>query len=245
MLQYNSLLFGELFSDELTAAFSNRACGNMSFNYGNTLDSLANRRNFLEKRKIDYNNLVCGKQVHSARVKRVELAHKGLGVLSYETALEDTDAFITNEKNLPLAIFTADCLSVFLFDPQTRSIGLVHAGWKGTQDCIAQKTLDLMKKEFAVRPENVLAGFGPAMRSCCYEVEKDFSDKFPRNTLQRGKSFFLDLIAANREQLGFGGVQLVNMFDCMVCTSCQNAEYFSFRQENSLSGRMISVMMLR
>ncbi len=251
MLQYTAAksdfgnsLFQGLFPDEFVAVFSGRASGNMSFNHGNALDSLDNRRNFLGKLGIDYNNLVCAKQVHGAGVKRADIQHQGLGALSYETALEDIDALITNRRNLPLAVFTADCLPVFLFDPKTHSIGLAHAGWRGTYCGIAQKTLSLMNKEFQVQPENVCVGFGPVIRSCCYEVKNDFRDKFPKYVARRGKSFFLDLVGVNRQQLGLCGVKLKNMFDCMICTSCHNAEYFSFRKENSASGRMMSVMML-
>lgn len=237
-------LFKGLFADEFIAVFSVRDSGNMSFNHGNTRDSLDNRRNFLGSRGIDYNNLVCAKQVHGVEVKRAEPAHKGLGALNYETALEGTDAFITNRRNLPLAIFTADCLPIFLFDPKTRSIGLAHAGWRGTHGGIVRKTLLLMNKEFQARPENVCVGFGPAIRSCCYEVKSDFQDKFPGFVAARGKNFFLDLAGVNRQQLGACGVKLSNIIDCMFCTSCNNAEYFSFRKDPDACGRMMSVMML-
>ncbi len=239
-----SLLFGGLFPDEFVAAFSNRACGNMSLNYADTKDSLVNRRNFLESLGIDQEGLVCTKQIHGAEVKRAHSFQKGSGALTYETALPDIDALITSEKNLPLAIFTADCLPIFLFDPQTRSIGLVHAGWRGTHGRIVQKTIEAMKKEFHARPENVCVQFGPAIRNCCYQVSRDFQDKFPGDIDQRGESFFLDLSGANRKQLSLSGVRLVNIFDCAICTSCCNGEYFSFPKENDSSGRMMSVMAL-
>src|SRR5208282_5241010 len=52
----------------------------------------------------------------------------------------DADAYITREKNLPIAIRTADCVPVFIFDPAHRVIGLAHAGWRGTYKAIAAKT---------------------------------------------------------------------------------------------------------
>jgi polyphenol oxidase len=238
-----SLLFGGLFSDEFVAAFSGRSNGNMSLNYADTRGSLVNRRNFLESLGIDAESLICAKQVHSANIKLAGHLHKGSGALSYETALEDTDALITREKNLPLAIFTADCLSIFLFDPQTRGIGLVHAGWRGTLAGIAAKTIEAMRNEFHSRPENICVQFGPAIRSCCYQVNGDFQDKFPGNIDRRGGSSFLDLAGANRRQLALCGVKSANIMDCAICTACHNAEYFSYRKENSSSGRMMSVIM--
>jgi len=239
----NSLFAGS-FPEEFIAAFSNRARGNMSLNYADAKDSLDNRRNFLGDLGISPESLVCAKQIHGVEVKRVNTGHKGSGALAYETALPDVDALITNEKDLTLAIFTADCLPIFLFDPQTRSIGLVHAGWRGTYGGIVQKTLEAMKKEFHTRPENVCAQFGPAIRSCCYQVSGDFQSKFSGDIDQRGENFFLDLSGANRKQLSLSGVRLVNIFDCAICTSCCNGEYFSFRKEKDSSGRMISVMAL-
>src|SRR5208283_4027816 len=52
----------------------------------------------------------------------------------------DADAYITDEKYLPIAIRTADCVPVFIFDPQKRAIGLAHAGWRGTYKAITTKT---------------------------------------------------------------------------------------------------------
>jgi polyphenol oxidase len=240
----NRLLFGGSFSDKLVAAFSNRSNGNMSLNYADTVNSLANRRNFLDSLGIGFDQLICAQQVHSANVKRVGRLEKGAGALAYETALADTDALITDQGNLPLAIFTADCFPVFIFDPQNSCIGLVHAGWRGTYHRIVQKTLQALQVEFHTQPENVRVQFGPAIRSCCYQVRSDFEDKFSGSLQRREERLFLDLASANRQQLELCGVKAANIADCAVCTSCHNAEFFSYRKEDSSCGRMMSVMML-
>ncbi len=236
--------FRGLFSGGFIADFSCRARGNMSLNYSDTGNSLFNRRIFLEALGIDCKDIVCAKQSHGANVRRVGLSHRGTGALSFATAFPDTDAFITNEKNVPLTVFTADCLPVFLFDSRAKCIALIHAGWRGAHAFIARKALDAMAREFGSRPEDVSAGFGPAIRGCCYRVGEDFQEKFPGAVEQRGESYFLDLAAVNREQLKLSGVKADNMFDCAICTCCRNSEYFSFRKEGSSSGRMMSVIML-
>lgn len=71
---------------------------------------------------------------------------------------------------MPIAIFTADCLSLFIFDPLTPSIGIVHAGWRSTKEQIARKALEAMHKEFHASLSQVHVGMGPALKSCCYEV---------------------------------------------------------------------------
>ena len=241
----NILPFSEIFQDELIAGFSDRLSGNMSLNYGDIRGSLANRRSFLENLGINYRGLICAKQVHSANIKRAGLLQQGNGALTDETALEDTDAIITNENNLPIAIFSADCLSIFLYDPVSRSIGLVHAGWRGTGANIASKTIAAMQTEFNSRPEDMRVLLGPAIRSCCYQVKEDLQDKFPEWVSRKGENFFLDLAGSNKEQLVRSRVDPEKIADCFICTSCQNAEYFSFRKEASSCGRIMSVMMLK
>jgi polyphenol oxidase len=239
------LVFNGLFDNELVAGFSSRSYGNMSLNYGGTQASLDNRKYFLKTLNVDYRSLVCAKQTHGVNIKRPGSLQKGNGALEYESALADTDAIITDQKNLPIAIFTADCLSIFLYDKQTPSIGLIHAGWRGTQGNLAAKTIEAMRGEFNCRPENIHVFFGPAIRSCCYEVGKDFQDKFPRKLQRRWGKLFLDLVSINREQLNQCGIKPGNIIDCSICTSCRNEEYFSFRKEGDSCGRIMSVMMLK
>jgi hypothetical protein len=239
------LIFNGLFDPELVAGFSTRSCGNMSLNYGDTKPSLDNRKNFLKILNIDYRSLVCAKQTHGVNIKRPGLSQKGNGALEYESALADTDAIITDQKHLPIAIFTADCLPIFLYDSLNHTIGLIHAGWRGTQGNLVAKTIESMRGEFNSRPENIHVFFGPSIRSCCYEVGKDFQDKFPKKLLRRGKKFFLDLIEINREQFSLCGIKPGNITDCSICTSCRNEEYFSFRKEGESCGRMMSVLMLK
>ncbi len=238
-------IFGNLPQANLICAFTNRRFKNMSLRYGKTQDSLKNRQNFLNNLGIDYRNLVCAKQVHGSKARYVKAEDIGRGALSYDTAISDTDAIITNEKNLPLAVFTADCLSIFIYDPSAAAIGLVHAGWRSTQENIVVKTIQLMQKEFASRPENLCAGFGPAIRSCCCQVGEEFKDAFLEGLIQVNGNYHLDLARLNKKQLLGLGVKESNIFDSQICTSCQHTEFFSYRKEGASCGRMMSVMMLR
>jgi YfiH family protein len=236
--------FNGLFEGELVAGFSDRSNGNMSLNYGDTRGSLDNRKNFLKLLNSDHRSLVCAKQTHGANIKRAGILQKGFGALNYESALPDTDAIITDQKNLPIAIFTADCLSIFLYDCVKHSLGLVHAGWRGTQGNLVAKTISSMRSEFNSRPENIHGFFGPSIKSCCYEVGQDFQEKFPKKLLKREKKLFLDLAEINRQQMIMSGIKPGNITDCSVCTSCRNKEYFSFRKEGDSCGRIMSVMSL-
>jgi len=217
----------------------------MSLFYGDTKDALKNREGFLREIGIDYRSLVSGQQVHKSGIKYVKEEDKGKGALSYATAIADTDALVTNKKNLPLAVFTADCLSIFLYDPKTPAIGLVHAGWRSTKENIAAKTIRLMQKEFDTHSPDLSVSFGPAIRSCCYEVGRDFSNFFPDSVIERNSRYYLDLVRINKKQILDLGAREANIFDAGRCTYCQNEDFFSYRREGKSCGRMISVIILR
>ena len=217
----------------------------MSFTYGNTRDTLIDREGFLSTAGIDYRAVVCAAQVHTSNVICAGEKDKGRGALSAHTAISDTDALVTNVRRLPLAVFTADCLPVFLYDPFQKVIAVVHAGWRGSKDKISVKALQLMCDRFNSSPENVLAGFGPALRSCCYEVGREFKNYFPEGIIERGAQMFCDLSGINKSQLLGSGVKEKNISDSGHCTSCKNFKYFSYRKEGDSAGRMISVIMLK
>ncbi len=159
-------------------------------------------------------------------------------------ALEDADGTLTNRRGLAIAVRTADCLSVFLYDPQHEVIGLIHAGWRGTRQRIAAQAVAIMRKEWNSNPKDLLVAFGPAIRSCCYRVSVPFLEYFPKETVKRKQGYFFDLPEANKNQLVGSGVNAGNILDCAVCTRCET-ECFSYRREGDAAGRMISVMMLK
>jgi len=228
----------------LIFATSSRFYGNMSLNYADTSSSLANRKAFLGRQNIEHSDLVCAKQVHGSGVRLVERKDCGRGALSYDTAIDDTDALVTADKNIPLGVFTADCLCVFIYDSGNQIISLVHAGWRGTKEKIVSKTLRLMAKEFNSKPSDIIISFGPSIKDCCYEVGADFREKFPGDVKERGKRFYLDLAGANKKQLADCGIPERNVFDPGICTCCKTEDFFSFRREGPLAGRQMSVMML-
>lgn len=156
----------------------------------------------------------------------------------------DADAYITQEKNLPIAIRTADCVPVFIFDPRHRAIGLAHAGWRGTYKSIAAKTVQKMQAEFGSQFLDLKIVLAPSIRECCYQVGEEFRDYFPNHVNDRGGYLYADVVGVNQDQLLKMGIPPDNIFDSGICTCC-NKNYFSFRRDGAKAGRMISLMMLK
>ncbi|MBU1998630.1 MAG: peptidoglycan editing factor PgeF [Candidatus Omnitrophota bacterium] len=225
--------------------FSERRLGNMSFSYGDIQGSLSNRKVFLGRLGIDCRDLVCARQVHSGIVRQVSVKDKGCGAQDYGSSIKDTDAFITDEKNVPLAIFTADCFPVFIYDSKSRSIGLAHAGWRGCRDRIVVNTILLMRKVFKSLPEDIYIAFGPGIGSCCYQIGRECADYFPNDVKKMDGLYYLDLIGANLRQLKELGIDETHIYDSGICTYCRNNSFFSYRKEGQEAGRMMSIMMLK
>ena len=57
------------------------------------------------------------------------------------------DAVITNQKKIPIAVLTADCVPILLYDKKKNMIAAIHAGWKG-----AYKDLSLIHISEPTRP---------------------------------------------------------------------------------------------
>lgn len=231
--------------DSVTAAFSKRQDGNMSLCYGDISGSLENRKKFLDIIGIDYRGLICAKQAHGKNIEYVTEENKGRGALDYDTSFADTDGFITDKRGAPVAILTADCLSVFIYDPARPAIAILHAGWRGTEQNICAEGVRVMRERFGSQPQSLLAGFGPSIRSCCFEVEKDFKTNFPFGLVNRGGRIFMDIALVNLRQLVDSGVREENIFDPKICTVSDNENFFSFRKEAQGAGRLISVIMIK
>jgi polyphenol oxidase len=181
-------------------------------------------------------------QVHGADIIQV----KGLSTMD---TCKEGDAFITNRPGIPIAIRTADCVPVFLYDPTTNAIGLVHAGWKGTQAQITAKTSKAMQDKFGSKCYHIKAVIGPSIRPCCYQVGPEFISYFPQDVKERNGSYYADMVNANRRQLLETGLKPEHIEDSETCTHCATVlnehEYFSFRREKEKAGRMISLMMIK
>lgn len=230
--------------DEVAAFFSDRFY-NLGFFNTTPKDLKSNRKKFLKPFGINYKNLVCAKQPHHKKIALIKCNQKGRGASNFNSAIKGADGLVTKEKNLPLAVFNADCLSIFLYDPNSKAIGLLHAGWRGTSKKIAENAILKMKKSFGTKPADLIIGFGPAIRKCCYEVGNGFKRYFPEDLIKRGNKLYMDLISANLKQLIKNGVKNKNIFDCKICTSCQNKNFFSYRREGEKVGRMMSLTMLK
>ncbi|MGB8014245.1 MAG: peptidoglycan editing factor PgeF [Terriglobales bacterium] len=118
--------------------------------------------------------LVTLRQIHSDLIHRIDE--------TYVDGMPDQplagDGLVTDVPNLLLAVQAADCLPIILVDRKQRTVGVFHAGWRGTVKRIAEKGVGEMRKHFKSDPRNLLAAIGPGVHGCCYEVGEEVRTKF-------------------------------------------------------------------
>jgi YfiH family protein len=184
------------------------------------------------------NRLAWVKQIHGAGVVVVD------DNFLKADDLTEADALVTNHKDVLVAVRTADCLPVFIWDPAHQGMGIVHAGWKSTQKEIVRRTYEVMAATYQSKYEDLLIAFGPSIRSCCYQVSNEFKGCFPDAVTSREEKLYMDLVKANRDQLIALGVGSDQLFDSRVCTVCDPG-YFSYRRDGDRAGRMMSGFLLK
>jgi YfiH family protein len=170
-----------------------------------------------------------------------------------ELYFQVADALITHIQGFALAVFTADCLPILLFDPGRGAVGIIHTGWKGTSKAICQKAIEKMKEAFNCAAENILAAMGPCIGPCCYEVDGPVKQAFAGSGLPwelmsypRGRGrWSLDLHQANTYLLELSGVRKENIHRLELCTSCHNDFFYSYRAEGESVGRQLNFIALR
>lgn len=208
-------------------------------------DVIANRKLFCQAIGIHPNDIVTAQQLHTDTIGVVVEESMGKGAKNYNDAIPATDALITNVPGIPLMLFFADCVPVLIVDPVQRAVGAVHAGWRGTVEKIAQKTVIAMQANFGTNPEDCLIGIAPSIGPCCYEVDEvvinQLKSQFKNwEHLVRAVNdkWYLDLWKANYVQLEEIGVNNDNIVVSGVCTACNHELFFSYRKENGSTGRM-------
>jgi YfiH family protein len=203
-----------------------------------------NHRRICRALGIARRDIASGYQVHGTRVARVD--HKDRG-----RVCPQTDVLITDVPGVSLMQRYADCLPILLYDPVHQAVGLAHAGWRGTLVGVTRKAVQAMRTEFGSRPADLIAGLGPSIGPCCYQVGPEVAEAtqaailgWPSALLrQRDGSWHLDLWEANRRQLVQAGVVRIEISG--LCTACRTDEFYSHRAERGRTGRFGVVVGLR
>ena len=181
-------------------------------------------------------SVASGYQVHGASVALIGRQDRG-------RVRPATDVLLTDQPGIPLMQRFADCVPSVLYDPVRRVLGLAHAGRRGTVQGVVLEAVRTMVQAFGSRPSDIIAGLGPSIGPCCYEIGPEVAAQVRAGFRegdrwllpQAGGAIHLDLWAANRQQLEAAGVGQVEVAG--LCTACHTEEFFSHRAERGRTGR--------
>ena len=100
------------------------------------------------------------------------------------------DAIITDKKRFPIAVLTADCVPLLIFDNKKKMVAAIHAGWKGAYKGIIQRVIKFMISK-GCSPEDMTVAIGPSIAMKSYEVKKEFRNKFIKRNI-KNLGFFIN-----------------------------------------------------
>lgn len=153
------------------------------------------------------------------------------------------DAAVTRRAQRVLAILTADCLPVVLFDPVQQVLGVAHAGWRGLAAGVLEATLQAMVAQGA-QPRQVQVWLGPAIGPQAFEVGDDVrlamgpaaAWAFRPRVAVAGK-WWCDLPGLAQARLHAAGV--VQVARSGLCTF-NDSRFYSYRRDGQ-TGRFVTL----
>ena len=166
--------------------------------------------------QVHGNNIAVLDQVGSAL--RADRGHRGAASLSARE-FPACDGIVTNQRGVALGVYVADCCAVYIADPKTSAIGLVHSGRKGTELGVVTNAIRHMIERFGSTPADLIVQLSPCIRPLHYEV--DFAAEIIRQCRALG---------------------VKEIHDSRTCTACDLGRYYSYRAEKGKTGRMLAVL---
>ncbi len=195
----------------------------------------ANRRRFFDALGVDVCAVAGGHQVHGAEV----------AVVAQVGQYDGCDAFVSNQPGLLLTVTVADCVPVLLFDPKRQVVAAAHAGWRGTVQQVAARTVQAMHHRFGCQPADLYVWIGASIGFEQFEVGPEVARHFAQAHKKQSKhpgKWLVDLKAANRAQLEACGVPSNQIEVSYWCTAAHNYDFFSHRKEGGRTGRMLAAI---
>jgi len=181
-------------------------------------------------KKIGVNHTIFLNQTHSKKI-------------SHLNSVKKSDGIIIQKPNIAIALKTADCVPLLLYDDVTKTIGAIHAGARG----VYRKVIEAGIEEFLkFKPQNLYAVIGPSVAKESYEVQPDFMRLFPKKYFENvdGKYYF-DLKKVVKEKIMFfkGDTMKFEVEDLQIDTF-KDTHFHSYRRENKTHLRNISYIAL-
>ena len=233
---------------------------NLAFHVGDEpKHARENRAIIAEYLGVEPERISCGNQVHGLKAVEITEDLVGAGAFGEDTAIADCDAVFTKLPNVPLFLFTADCVAVGIYDAKHHAIATVHAGWRGAIGHLPVLTIEAMKEAYGTEFKDCYIYLGPSIGPESFEVDVELGKRFelawcgmtdrsvadivnyPGDKLDKAYINLWNFIAEGlmvngvpKENIAIGGTDTVTDRDC-----------YSYRRESGKTGRMALFGMLQ
>jgi len=221
---------------------------NLGLHVGDSVENVTNNRNLLKQYIYQQLTKQDDMSVDEVKVQWLNQVH-GNEVVEVSVVNEQAitaDASITRQKNVALAIMTADCLPILLSHKDGSEIAAIHGGWRPLAANIISITLEKMQSNNV----DIIAWLGPCISHKSFEVGAEVKEEFTKQNMafssaflkQENGKYLADLQKIARLQLQLMGITEISSL--AECTYQEATKYYSYRKEQ-ITGRMVSVICKR
>ncbi len=151
------------------------------------------------------------------------------------------DGHATSAADVLLAVTVADCVPVYVVDPEHRVVALLHAGWRGIASGIMASGVETLATRFDAQPARLHVHCGPAICGRCYEVGPEVFEALGLPAPSRATAADVRAVLVSRARAH--GVPESHLTVSEQCTRCGDAGLFSHRRGSS--GRQAALLGIR
>lgn len=169
----------------------------------------------------------CARVVHAHQVHGSVVRVHAPGAPGLHLA-DPCDGHVTSAEGVLLAVTVADCVPVFVVDPDRRAVALLHAGWRGVVAGIVEQGLATLADRVGSRAADLRVHLGPAICGRCYEVGPEVFEGFGLPVPSRRAPVDLRAVVARRAVAW--GVAPSRITVSAHCTRCGDSDFFSHRR---------------
>tara|TARA_A100001234_G_scaffold206918_1_gene203777 strand:+ start:4546 stop:5307 length:762 start_codon:yes stop_codon:yes gene_type:complete len=164
----------------------------------------------------------------------------------------EADAIISEKRKLPIAVLTADCVPILIYDNVRKIIAVIHAGWRGAYKDIVKKVIKYMLKKNC-NPKSMTVAIGPCIQRKSYEVREQFKTKFIKKDRNNKKFFktkksqiYFDLPNYVKKQVKLNKVKNIDQINVDTFNKKNNffSARYSLKDKHNDYGRNISIIMI-
>lgn len=176
--------------------------------------------------------VVFSRQVHGTQVRRYETVPDGWLIG------EGWDGHATGSPGILLTISVADCIPVYVADPRSGGVALLHAGWRGTAAGILGVGARALAEVAGASTSSLVIHCGIGICGACYEVGSEVANALGE-AVSEGSKARVDLRSHLAEQAWGLGIREISISP--LCTA-HDGDLHSHRGSGGKPGRMVAYL---